>query len=150
MSARRLVYFALALILAACATPKEEKAKAAEQKERERVGRSQIADPSFQAFLGRLRIAVAQKDLPTLSSMMTVDFGYRWDEPPVGDNIFTYWDLSESWPILGRVLREDFHPHENYLVAVQTTAGGAEGYRAGMRQVNGSWKFAYFLPPEGQ
>jgi len=146
-----LVCLALVLILSGCAAEQEkQKKKDEEQKQKERA--EKIAeDPAFTAFLGRLRTAVANKDQQTLTSMMTPDFGYRWDNPPVGDNVFTYWDLNESWPILSKILREKFVPHGNYMVAPATVAYDPNytGYRAGMRMVSGSWKFAYFVPAEG-
>ena len=149
MSSRPLVCLALALLLAGCATPEEKRKKEAENKPQPLA--KQTEDPAFLAFIGRLRIAVANKDQPVLTSMMTADFGYRWDEPPVGDNVFTYWDLNESWPVLGKVLREKFVPHNNYMVAPAAVATDStfQGFRAGIRMINGSWRFAYFVPGEG-
>jgi hypothetical protein len=151
MCCRPLVCLALALILSGCAAEQEkEKKKDEEQKQKERAERV-AEDPAFTAFLGRLRTAVANKDQQTLTSMMTSDFGYRWDNPPVGDNVFTYWDLNESWPVLSKLLREKFVAHGNYMVAPAAVAYDPNytGYRAGMRMVGGSWKFAYFVPAEG-
>ena len=149
MSSRPIFCLALALVFAGCSTTEEKKKKEAEKKPQPLA--KQMDDPAFLAFLGRLRIAVAKKDHDTLTSMMTSDFGYRWDDPPVGDNVFTYWDMNETWPILGKVLREKFVPHENYMVAPGTVATDPafRGFRAGMRMINGSWKFAYFVPGEG-
>ena len=148
MSSRPIVCLALALSLAACSTEAEKKKKEAEKKPQPLA--KQTEDPAFLAFLGRLRIAVVNKDHEVLTSMMTSDFGYRWDESPVGDNVFTYWDMNDSWPLLGKVLREKFAPHDNYMVAPAAVAtnAGFQGFRAGMRMVNGSWKFAYFVPRE--
>jgi hypothetical protein len=151
MFCRLPVFLAFALILSGCAAEREkQKQKDEAQKQKDRAERL-AEDPTFTAFLGRLRIAVANKDHTTLTSMMTADFGYRWDNPPVGDNVFTYWDLNESWPILNKMLREKFVPHRNYMVAPPGVAYDPNytGFRAGMRLVDGSWKFAYFVPAEG-
>ena len=149
MTSRSFVCLALALALSGCATEKEKKKK--EDEKKNEPLQKQAEDPAFLAFLGRLRIAVANKDHPTLTSMMTADFGYRWDTPPVGDNVFTYWDLNESWPILAKLLREKFVAHNGYMVAPAAVATDPafHGFRVGMRVLNGSWKFAYFVPGEG-
>ena len=153
MTCRPFVCLALALVLSGCETEKAKKEKK-EKKEAEKKNepmQKQAEDPAFLAFLGRLRIAVAKKDQETITSMMTADFGYRWDNAPVGDNVFTYWDLNESWPVLSKLLRDKFVAHNGYMVApaVVATDPGYRGFRAGMRVLNGSWKFAYFVPGEG-
>ena len=134
-----------AVLLAGCQAPYKKADEADQQKHKDTAG-----DQSFQAFLGRLRTAAMKKDLPTLSAMMTNDFGYRWDTAPSGENVFTYWDEHGVWPELQAVLKEDFAPHDNFMVAPPQVATDANynGYRAGLRQVNGSWKFAYFVPGE--
>ena len=149
MTSRTFACLALALLLAGCATPDEKKKKEAGKKPQPLA--KQAEDPAFLAFLGRLRIAVANKDHEALTSMMTADFGYRWDTPPVGDNVFTYWDMNESWTVLGKILREKFVAHDAYMVApgAVKTDPAFHGFRAGMRMLNGSWKFAYFVPGEG-
>lgn len=105
-------------------------------------------DVSFQAFAGRLRAAVANRDLGLIASMMTPDFGYRWDEPPPGDNVFAYWDATGTWRELELVLKEKFVPFDGYMVAPPQVAHepGYSGYRAGIAKVGGSWRFAYFVP----
>lgn len=149
MSCRPLICLALALSLAGCSTPEEKRKNEAAKKPQPLA--KQVEDPAFLAFLGRLRIAVANKDRAVLTSMMTADFGYRWDDAPVGDDVFTYWDMNESWPVLAKVLREKFVPHGNYMVAPAAVASDSayQGFRAGMRMINGSWRFAYFVPGEG-
>ena len=149
MTCRPFVCLSLALLLAGCETPETKEKKEAEKKADPLA--KQAEDPAFLAFLGRLRAAAANKDHDTLSGMMTADFGYRWDTPPVGDNVFTYWDLNDSWPVLQKLLRERFIAHENYMVAPSAVATdpGFHGYRAGIRMLNGSWRFAYFVPAEG-
>ena len=150
MSSRPYVCLALALLFAGCsASPEEKKKKEAEKKPQPLA--KQTEDPTFLAFLSRLRTAVANKDQPAMTAMMTSDFGYRWDNPPVGDNVFTYWDMNETWPVLNKMLREKFVPHGDYMVAPAAVATDASyhGFRAGMRMINGSWRFAYFVPGEG-
>ncbi len=150
MTCRSFACLALALALSGCATEADKKKKEAEKKKPEPL-QKQTEDPAFLAFVGRLRTAVANKDHATITSMMTADFGYRWDNAPVGDDVFTYWDLNESWPVLGKILREKFVANGNYMVApaAVVTEPGYHGFRAGMRMLNGSWKFAYFVPGEG-
>ena len=151
MICRSFVCLALTLTLAGCAAEKEKQKKKDDAEKKQTQSQKQAEDPAFLAFLGRLRIAVANKDQPTITSMMTADFGYRWDTPPVGDNVFTYWDLNESWPVLSKLLREKFAAHNGYMVAPAAVATDPSfhGFRAGMRMLNGSWKFAYFVPGEG-
>ena len=90
-----------------------------------------------------------------LQSMMAPNFGYRWDDPPPGDNVFTYWDMNNLWPEVEKVLAQKFVPFraeggDLYMVAPpeMTTDPDYAGYRAGIRLVMGSWKFAYFVPPQ--
>jgi hypothetical protein len=134
-----------ALLLAGCETPYKKK-----DEEEKKPLKNAAGEQSFQAFLGRLRTAVAKRDLPTLASMMTVDFGYRWDPAPASENVFTYWDEHGVWPELEAVLKESFVPVDAYLVAPPqfATDPNYNGYRAGIRTIKGSWKFAYFVPAE--
>ena len=151
MFCRSLTSLALTIALAGCAAEKERQKKKEAAETKKEQSEKQAEDPAFLAFLGRLRIAVANKDQTTITSMMTADFGYRWDTSPVGDNVFTYWDLNESWPILSKLLRDKFVLHNGYMVAPAevSTDPSFHGFRAGMRMLNGSWKFAYFVPGEG-
>ena len=151
MFRRSFACLALTLILAGCAAEKERQKKKDAAEKKQEQSKKVAEDPAFLAFLGRLRIAVANKDQATITSMMAADFGYRWDTAPVGDNVFTYWDLNESWPVLSKLLREKFVAHDGYMVApaVVATDPSFHGFRAGMRMLNGSWKFAYFVPGEG-
>ena len=110
--------------------------------------KDQSGDTSFQAFLGRLRIAVSKHDQAVLGSMMTKDFGYRWDAPPPGETVFSYWDQNNVWPELSAILREKFAPSDVYMVSPHqfiVDPDNYQGYRAGMRVSGGSWKFAYFI-----
>jgi len=108
----------------------------------------QSKDVSFQSFVGRLRIAVKMRDLATLASMMTPDFGYAINPDREGDGVFQYWDDNDVWKELETVLDEKFVPHENFMVAPAkfvTEPDTYTGYRAGILLLNGSWKFAYFV-----
>ncbi|MHA3775274.1 hypothetical protein ACXR0O_27435 [Verrucomicrobiota bacterium sgz303538] len=132
------------LALSSCSTPYK---KRDEQEQKERTGeviKDQTGDTSFQAFLGRLRTGVAKHDRVTLSTMITKDFGYRWDPAPAGETPFDYWDQNLLWTDVEDAMRSNFFPHEQYMVSEAT----ARGYRAGLRMVGGSWKFAYFVIPE--
>jgi len=136
----------LAVAFASCQTP--YKKKDAEDK---KPMQDQSGDQSFQSFLGRLRTAVRKQDEAMLTSLMTTDFGYRWDTPPAGESVFQYWSMNDLWPILDGILRQKFAPNALYMVAPPqvVTDPNYKGYRAGMRLVRGSWKFAYFVPTEG-
>lgn len=151
MNCRPFACLAIALLFTGCAAEREKQKKKDEAEKKQEVSRKVAEDPAFTAFLGRLRTAVGKRDHATITSMMTADFGYRWDTPPVGDNVFTYWDLNESWPVLSKLLREPFVAHNGYMVAPAAVANDPafHGFRVGMRMLNGSWKFAYFVPGEG-
>jgi len=134
------------LLLTGCKTPYKES-----DEKRNADKKNAQDDPSFQAFIGRLRIAVQKRDRAMLQQMMTSNFGYRWDDGPPGDSVFTYWDLHNIWPIISATLSLPFvpnatSPNELYMVAVQDSGDG--GYAAGMKMVGGSWRFAYFVPPD--
>lgn len=142
---RSLASLLLVVAFAGCEAP-YKKSDAAEK----RPLRNQAKDQTFQAFVGRLRIAVRKKDRPVLAQMMVQDFGYRWDEAPPGEVIFDYWDQQKLWPELARVLQQPFEPNDLYMVAPPEVVNDPTyaGYRAGIRLVQGSWKFAYFVPAE--
>ena len=109
------------------------------------------ADTSFQAFQGRLRKAVAKRDTQMLSTMMTSNFGYSWEANGEGAGVFDYWSQNNLWPELELVLKEKFVPSGNFMVAPPEVTYDANyrGYRAGLQQVNGAWRFAFFVctPP---
>ena len=102
----------------------------------------------FQAFLGRLRKAVQAHDVNAVAAMMTEDFGYRLVPEGSGPGVFQYWDENNLWVELEGVLAERFVEKDAYMVAPPQFADPAsqyDGYRAGIRRVNGSWKCAYFV-----
>jgi hypothetical protein len=133
-------------LLAACPSSdsKKKKAKSKSEHPAQQI-KDQNAEISFQSFVGLLRTAVAKRDTGMLSSMMTSDFGYCWQTPPPGMDVFGYWDKENSWSELQSVLGNQWMPHEQFMVA-----SNEKGYRAGVRQINGSWRFAYFVPAPPQ
>ena len=132
---------------------KRAKDKAAAQAKKQDPERGQeTSEVDFQAFLGRLRKAVAARDLNAVAAMMTPDFAYVMGSTPEGDRkgegVFQYWDENGLWPELEGILSETFVKKDEYMVAPPQFANVAldyTGYRAGIRRVGGSWKFAYFV-----
>jgi len=127
---------------------KQKEKKAALREKTKAQPREENTDVDFQAFIGRLRKAVAAHDVKTLSTMMTDDFGYRLNPEASGNGVFQYWDGEGLWPELQGILSEEFVQKGAYMVAPPQFADESlnyDGYRAGVRRVNGSWKFAYFV-----
>ena len=144
------ILLVLAIGLSGCQTPSQkEKAKKAALRKKAKVElREESSDVDFQAFVGRLRKAVAAHDVNTLASMMTPDFGYSLNPEKSGEGVFKYWDEQNLWPELDGILSEKFVKKGGYMVAPPQFADESldyDGYRAGLRRVNGSWKFAYFV-----
>jgi hypothetical protein len=140
----------LAIGLGGCQTPsqKEKEKKAALNKKTKAELREESSDVDFQAFVGRLRKAVAAHDVNTLAGMMTSDFGYSLNPEKSGEGVFKYWDEQNLWPELDGILSEKFVKKGDFMVAPPQFANESlnyDGYRAGLRRVNGSWKFAYFV-----
>jgi hypothetical protein len=142
---------ALAVALSGCqnaAKKKEEAAKAAAKKQANVKAEQENPDVDLDAFVSRLRKAVAAHDVNTLAAMMTPDFGYSLNPERSGDGVFQYWDENNLWPELEGILSEKFVKKEDYMVAPPQFADPSlnyDGYRAGIRRVKGSWKFAYFV-----
>jgi hypothetical protein len=139
-----------ALVLGGCKTPSEkEKAKQAALKKKAKAElREESGEVDFQAFIGRLRKAAAAHDTKSLTEMMTPDFGYKLNPEAAGSGVFKYWDENNLWPELEGILSEKFVKKGAYMVAPPQFADESlnyDGYRAGIRRVNGSWKFAYFV-----
>ena len=144
------VLLLLAIGLSGCQTPsqKEKEKKAALKKKTKAELREESSDVDFQAFVGRLRKAVAAHDVNTLAEMMTPDFGYSLNPEKSGEGVFKYWDEQNLWPELDGILSEKFVKKGDFMVAPPQFANESlnyDGYRAGLRRVNGSWKFAYFV-----
>jgi len=112
--------------------------------------KDQSSDQSFMAFVGRLRIAVSKHDTAMMATLMTPDFGYRWDDAPPGETPFAYWDQHHLWGELSNALEQRFGPSEMYMVAPAQAITDPKftGYRVGMRTIRGSWRMAYFVPAE--
>ncbi len=137
-------------VFAGCQTPeqKEKKLKEAALKKKTKADLRESGDVDFQAFVGRLRKAAANRDIATLKSMMSDDFGYKLDPAMAGAGVFQYWDQENLWPELDGILSEKFVKKGNFLVAPPQFADPSlnyDGYRAGITRVKGSWKFAYFV-----
>jgi hypothetical protein len=148
MSFRLFLSFTLAMALCACASPGGKKAAGTQKKPDAPKTADATGNASFQAFLGRLRTAAATRDTQTMASMMMPDFGYELDPPKQGEGVFQYWDEKGLWAELQAVLKERFVSHgQDYMVAPLQFAMDPDyhGYRAGIRNVGGSWKFAYFV-----
>jgi hypothetical protein len=151
-----LLVFAIALTGCKSAEERKKKREAALTKKKAKVElREENTEVDFQAFVSRLRKAVATRDVATLRTMMTPDFGYKIDpdlegiDPtPDGPGAFRHWDQEGLWPELEGILSERFVKSKDYMVAPPQWADPSlsyDGYRAGIRRVNGSWKFAYFV-----
>jgi hypothetical protein len=143
-----LLIFTLAL--SGCKTPaqKEKAKKEALKKKAKAELREESSDVDFQAFVGRLRKAAAAHDTTALGEMMTPDFGYRLSPEAMGTGVFKYWNENNLWPELEGILSEKFVKKGGYMVAPPQFADESlnyDGYRAGIRRVNGSWKFVYFV-----
>ena|SRR5689334_10688123 len=140
----------ITFIFTACQTPeqKKEKARKTALKKKAKADLREPQDVDFQAFVGRLKKAVASRDITTLKSMMTDDFGYKLEPAMSGAGVFQYWDQENLWPELDGILAERFVKKGAFMVAPPQFADPSlnyDGYRAGITRVRGSWKFAYFV-----
>ena len=139
-----------AFVLSGCQTPeqKKEKLKQAALKKQAKIDMRTPSDVDFQAFVTRLRKAVANRDTETIKSMMTDDFGYKLEPAMSGPGVFQYWQQENLWPELDGILSEKFVKKGAFWVAPPQFADPSlnyDGYRAGITRVRGSWKFAYFV-----
>ena len=144
------LFLAAAIALGGCDMFKSNKDKkdAAVKKRAKAELRDENADVDFQAFVGRLKKAVAAHDANTLASMMTADFGYSLNPEKSGDGVFAYWDENGLWTELDAILTERFAKKGEFWVAPPQFADESlnyTGYRVGVRRVGGSWKFVYFV-----
>jgi hypothetical protein len=140
-----LIFAALVLSLPACQTPSKKPREKAQAHERNMPDAG--GDVSYQAFVGRLRLAVASHDATLLASMMTPNFGYSLEPLREGEGVFKYWDDNGLWPELQAIVNETFASKGDFMVAPPqfATDPNYRGYRAGLTRVGGSWKFAYFV-----
>jgi hypothetical protein len=149
---KKIVFLFLlsAIALGGCNMFKSEKEKkdAAVKKRAKAELRDENNDVDFQAFVGRLKKAVAAHDANTLASMMTTDFGYSLNPEKSGDGVFQYWDENGLWTELDGILTERFAKKGEFWVAPPQFADESlhyDGYRVGIRRIGGSWKFVYFV-----
>jgi len=149
----RCLVLLLALAFTACPTtnPKKNSKKPATTSNQSAAGNSADME-DFQAFLGRLRKAVSAHDVNAVASMMVPDFAYVLGATPaqdrLGPGVFQYWDSNSLWQELDGIMSERFVPNGEFMVAPPQFADPSAnytGYRAGIRQINGSWKFVYFV-----
>jgi len=143
------VFLIGALVLTGCNStkPKKDEKKAALTRAKADL-REENNDVDFQAFVGRLKKAVEARDMNAIAGMMTPDFGYALNPDRSGDGVFKYWDENNLWPELEGILTEKFAKKGDYWVAPPQWADPTlsyDGYRVGIRRVNGSWKFVYFV-----
>jgi hypothetical protein len=143
------VLLLLVIALTGCkSTSKAEKEKKAALTKKTKANLREDTDIDFEAFVGRLKKAVSSHDVTALASMMTPDFGYSLKPERSGEGVFKYWDDQNLWPELDGILTEKFVKKGQYMVAPPQFADESlnyDGYRVGVRRVNGSWKFAYFV-----
>jgi hypothetical protein len=129
---------------------KKDDKKAAIDKKRAKADlREENNDVDFQAFVGRLKSAIAAHDVNTIASMMTENFGYSLNPEKSGDGVFKYWDENNLWPELEAIVTtEKFAKKGDFWVAPPQFADPSlnyDGYRMGITRVKGSWKFVYFV-----
>lgn len=145
---------ALALIFGAAACKnsakkdKEKQAALTKKPKKDEAKLREDSDADFETFVARLRRAVHEKDMNTLAGMMTTDFGYSYNPRKEGDGVFKFWDDQNLWPELDGILSEKFVKKKDFMVAPPQFADESlnyDGYRAGIRKVNGTWKFCYFV-----
>jgi len=148
MKLRVLIILALAFSVVSCNSLNKKKKDAAKPP---KSIKDPSGDVSFEGFLSRLRKASEKHDVQMLASMMTPDFGYLMDptdsDPGSGDGVWKYWEAHNLWPEVNLILHEKFVPFGNYMVAPPqfVTDPAYTGYRAGIVNWNGSWRFAYFV-----
>jgi hypothetical protein len=143
-----LVVLSLALAAAGCQSPQKKKTAKQETKPAKVKPGQEPTDVDFDAFVARLKKAVATHDMTAIAQMMTADFGYSLNPERSGEGVFQYWDQNNLWPELEGILSERFVKKQDYMVAPPQFADPSlnyDGYRAGIRREKGSWKFAYFV-----
>jgi hypothetical protein len=151
MILRAIVLLFAVIALAGCPKPERDpnKAKGKNRKDSQQPElKDQSTDAAFQAFLGRLRKAIELRDKAAMAPMMAEGFGYRWDKGPDDETPFSYWDRNNLWGELAALVKERWVPHAGFMVVPAQFAASDSyaGFRAGMTLINGSWRFAYFVP----
>lgn len=143
------LFLACAMAFSGCGMFKSKKDKKPDPSKRAKAElRDENSDVDFQAFLGRLKQAIAAHDVNAIAGMMTEDFGYSLNPERSGDGVFKFWDENNLWPELEGIMTEKFVKKGDFWVAPPQFADESlnyDGYRAGIRRVRGSWKFVYFV-----
>ena len=143
-----LLFLVMAVALCGCSKDKKNKKDPAVKKRADAELREENSDVEFQAFVGRLKKAVSVHDVNTIAGMMTEDFGYAINPDRSGDGVFKYWEENNLWPELEGILTEKFVKKGEFWVAPPQWADPTlnyDGYRVGIKRINGSWKFVYFV-----
>ena len=148
MRFRLLTAVLLVCLLSGCPSQRKDEKNKTKGKHDPIPTKDVSGDVAFQAFVGRLRTAVEKRDGPALASMMASDFGYRWDEAPQGEDPFTYWDRNRLWDELANLMSQRWVPYDGFMVVPPQLAEDSDyaGFRAGVRIIDGGWRFAYFVP----
>src|SRR5438445_4063371 len=106
----------LALPLTSCNSTAKKEQTRKQAKKTAKVGPAQEnTDVDFDAFLLRLRKAVTARDMNTIASMMTPDFGYSLNPEKAGEGVFKFWDENNIWPELACILAEKFMKKTYYM-----------------------------------
>lgn len=146
-----LLLFAIALSGCKSTDKRKKEKEAAKARAADKIA-DEKTDVDFDAFVGRLRKAVQARDVNAVAAMMTPDFGYVMGATPdadkKGEGVFQYWEEKGLWPELEGILSEKFVTKGDFKVAPPQFADPTvqyDGYRVGIRRINGSWKFVYFV-----
>ena len=143
-----VLFLVTAVALCGCSKDKKNKKDPAVKKRADASLREENSDVEFQAFVGRLKKAVSAHDVNAIAGMMTEDFGYAINPDRSGEGVFKYWEENNLWPELEGILTEKFVKKGEFWVAPPQWADSTlnyDGYRVGIRRINGSWKFVYFV-----
>ncbi len=150
---RKIAFLLLVCVIAlgGCKSPEKKKEEETKKKAKAEM-KEENEDVDFHAFVGRLKKAVGAHDVNMLASMMTTDFAYVLGATEVedrkGEGVFRFWDENGLWAELDGILTERFAKKGEFWVAPPQFADPGlnyTGYRAGIRRINGSWKFVYFV-----
>src|SRR3954463_15987236 len=129
---RKLAFLFLigALALNGCGMfkSKKDEKKPAVNKRAKADLREENNDVDFEAFVGRLKKAIAAHDVNTIAGMMTTDFGYSLKPEKSGEGVFKYWDDQNLWPELEGIFTEKFVKRGQYMVAPPQFADDSLNY----------------------
>jgi hypothetical protein len=145
---KRFASLLLLIAMAFASCKGTHKTGAADKKPASTKPAEENTEADFEAFVNRLRKAVSAHDMNTLATMMTADFGYSLNPVKQGPGVYQFWDENDLWPEVEGIVNEKFLKKGEFWVSPPQFADESlnyTGYRAGIRRVNGSWKFAYFV-----